>query len=86
MPAAEEQDHHQEAGGDHVRVFAEEEEGQLQGVVLGVVAADEFLLRLGQIERQAVALGERAGHEQQEGQRLVEDVPAQYAAARLVAR
>ena len=44
--------------------------------VLGVIAADQFLLRLGQVERQAVALGEDAGHEQQERQRLEEDVPA----------
>ena len=45
-----------------------------------MVAADQFLLGLGQVERQAVALGEDADHEQQERQRLEEDVPAAVAA------
>src|SRR5713101_4321128 len=77
MPAAEEQDDHQEAGGDHVRVFADEKEGQLESVVFGVIAADELLLRFGQVERQAIAFGESADHEQQKRQRLEKDVPAQ---------
>ena len=66
MPAAEEQDHHQEAGRDHVRVLAQEEHAELQRAVLGVVAADQFLLAFGQVERQPVALGEGADQEQQE--------------------
>ena len=76
----------QEAGGDHVRVFAEEEQGELHGAVLGVVAADQFLLGLRQVERQPVALGEDADQEQQERQRLVADVPAVLAPGRSMIR
>ena len=49
---------------------------ELEGAVLGVIAAHEFLLALGQVERQAVAFREGAGHEDEERQRLIEDVPA----------
>ncbi len=49
---------------------------ELHAAVFGVIAADQFLLGLGQVERQAVALGEDAGDEQQAGQRLEEEVPA----------
>ena len=44
--------------------------------VLGVVAADQFLLGLRQVERQAIALGERAVMNSRKRQRLVADVPA----------
>src|SRR5260370_41605519 len=77
MPAPEEQDHHEKAGGDHVGVFAEEEEGELDAVVLRVIAAHELLLGFRQIERQAVALGKGADHEQQERKRLNPNVPAE---------
>ena len=66
----------QQAGGDHVRVFAEEKQAELEAAVFGVIAADQFLLGFGQIERQPIALGEDAGQEQQKRQRLIEDVPA----------
>ena len=38
-------------------VLAEEEEDEFHADILGVIAADELLLGLRQIERQAVALG-----------------------------
>ncbi len=42
----------------------EHEEAELQGAVLGVVAADQLLLALRQVERQTVALGEDGRDEQ----------------------
>ena len=74
----------QEAHRDDVRVFAEEEHGEPKAAVLGVVAADQFLLALRQVERQAVRLGQRAGEENQAGQRLVPEVPLPEAAVGLL--
>ena len=51
-----------------------------------MVAADQLLLGLGQVERQPVALGERADQEQQERQRLDEDAPAVVASCQSMIR
>src|SRR5207302_5456225 len=75
IPAAKEQDHQQETRRHHVRVLADKKQAELQGAVFRVVAADQLLLRLRQIERQTVALGEHAREEQQKSERLIPDVP-----------
>ena len=47
MPAAEEQDHDQKRGRDHVQELGDQEHQQLHAGVLGVIAADQFLLASG---------------------------------------
>ena len=54
---AQEEDRHQETGRDHVDVFGEVEEHELEARILGVVAADQLLLGLRQVERQPARLG-----------------------------
>ena len=66
VPAAEEEDHRQEADRDDVEVFAEEEHAELHRRIFGVEPADQFLLGFGQVERQPVGLGEPADQEEQE--------------------
>ena len=78
MPAAEKQSRQQEAGRDHVRVFAKKEQPELESAVFGVVAADQLLLGLGQVERQPIALRQHADQKDQKSQRLIEDVPATF--------
>ena len=53
VPAAEEQDHDQEGGRDHVQEFGDQNNSSLHARIFGVIAADQFLLGLGQIERQS---------------------------------
>ena len=60
MPAAEEEDRDQEGGGDHVQVFAHQVHHQLDAEILGVVAADQLLLGLGQVEGEPRGLGKGA--------------------------
>ena len=45
---------------------------QLHAGIFGVIAADQFLLGLGQVERQPGRFGERGDHEDHETQRLSE--------------
>ena len=75
MPAAEEQGDTDGTGGHHSRVFGEEEEGESHRAVFGVVAADQFLLGFGHVERGAVGLGVDADEEHDERERLRPDVP-----------
>ena len=51
-------------------VFAEEEHAELHPRILGMKPADQLLLGLRQVERQAVGLGEGADEEDQEADRL----------------
>ena len=75
MPAAEEQNHDQERGRDHVEELGDEEQQQLDPRIFRVVAADEFLLRLGKVERQPCRLGEAGHHEDDEAEGLGERIP-----------
>ena len=72
MPAAEEQDHDQERRRDHVQELGHQVHHQLDAGVLGVIAADQLLLGLGQVEGQPGGLGERGHAEDDEAQRLRE--------------
>src|SRR5262249_54852596 len=73
---AEKDGDRQKAGGEHVRVFAEEEQGELHAAVFRVVSAHQLLLAFGQVEGHAVALGKDGGEEEQGSQRLKQEVPA----------
>ena len=75
MPAAEEHDHDQERRRDHVEELGHEEQQELDAGILGVIAADELLLGLGQVERQPGRLGEARHEEDDEAERLGEGVP-----------
>ncbi len=66
MPAAKEEGDDERGAGDHGGVFAEEEEGEFHRGILGVVAADEFLFGLGEIEGEAVGFGEHRDGEDHE--------------------
>ena len=66
VPAAEEERRHHRRHGEHVGVFGDEEERELHRAVLGVVAGDELRLRLRQVERQPVGLGEPRHQEDEE--------------------
>ena len=54
---------------------------QLHARVFGVVAADQFLLALGQVERQAGRFGERGDDKDDKAQRLDEGEPARLSPA-----
>ena len=75
MPAAEEQDHDQERRCDHVEELGHEEQKELDAGIFGVVATDELLLRLGEVEREPRRLGEARHHEDDEAQRLGKRIP-----------
>ena len=57
-----------------------------QAAVFGVIAADELLLALRQVERQPVRLGQRADVKNQARQRLVPEFQLPEAARRLLRR
>ena len=69
-PPAEEQGHNDRGRDDGVHVLPEREHRERDPRVLRVVAGDELGLRLGEIERRAVHLGERADHEHDERREL----------------
>ena len=60
---------------DQVDVLAHREEPEAHAAVLGVVAGDELLLGLGQVERRAGGLGGAGEHEDDEADELRGDVP-----------
>src|SRR6185295_10769963 len=74
--AAEEEKDEEGAAGDHMGVFGEEVEGEAHRGILGVVAADEFLLALGVVEGGAVGLGEDGDEEDDADKGLAHDEPA----------
>ena len=53
-PAAEKQRHHHRRRRNHVGIFAERKQRKFHGAVFHVVTTDQFLLRLGEIERRPV--------------------------------
>ena len=58
VPAAEEERHRERRRRRDVEVLGREERGEAAAAVLGVVAADELGVGLGEVERRAVGLGE----------------------------
>ena len=75
VPAAEEERHRERRERDQVHVLGHLEEAPAHAAVLGVVAGDELLLGLGQVERRAVRLGGAGDQEHDEARRLRDDVP-----------
>ena len=75
-PAAEEQRRGQRRDGDHVDVLGEEEQRELQRRVLGVEAADQLALGLGEVERRPVGLADHGDHVDDEGDRQQDREPA----------
>ena len=75
VPAAEEQRGGQRRDGGHVDVLGEHEHRELQRRVLGVEAADQFALGLGQIEWGAVGFADHRGDVDQERRQQQEHVP-----------
>ena len=67
-----------------MRVFGQKEQAPLHRAVFGVPAADQFLFAFGQVERQPLGFGHRSDEEDQAGQRLNPDVPADQTLAGLV--
>ena len=63
------------AGGDHSGVFGQEEKREPHRTIFGVISADQFLLRFGQVEGGAVGFRVDTNEEHQKRQRLGEDVP-----------
>lgn len=74
--AAKEEQDHERAAGDQVRVLGEEEQGETHRGILGVVAAHEFLFGFGVVEGSAVAFGENGDEEDETREGLGEDEPA----------
>ena len=70
---------------EDAHVLGEEEEAEAHAAVLGGEAGNDLAVGLGQVERRAVALGGRGNEEDDERERLLEDVPVPEP-ARLVAR
>src|SRR3546814_14852940 len=66
QPAAKEQDHRHARHQDHVRVFAEEEQGEGHRRIFDLVAGNQLGLGLRQIERMPVGLGQRRDEEDDE--------------------
>ena len=75
MPAAEEQVGRHGRDRDHVHVLGQEEQREAHRAVLGVVAGHELLLGFREVERRAVGLGDAGDQEDEEADRLQEDVP-----------
>ncbi len=69
-PASQEEDGHERAEDHDVHVLAQEEESEAHAAVLGVVARDQLVLRLGQVEGDALGLGHGAHEEEDEGHGL----------------
>ena len=74
-PPAEEQRGGDRRDGDHVHVLGEEEQRELQRGVLGVEAADELALGLGQVERRTVGLAHHRDAVDDEGRQHDDRVP-----------
>ena len=75
MPAAEEQVGRDRRDRDHVHVFGQEEQREAHRAVFGVVAGDQLLFGFGEVERRAVGLRDAGGQEDEEAERLQEEVP-----------
>ena len=75
MPAAEEQRHAEAGERDQVDVLGHREEPEAHAAVLGVVAGDELLLGLGQVERRPRRLGRAREQEDDEADELRQHVP-----------
>ena len=75
MPAAQEHHDEQRRADDHVAVFGDEEEAELERAVFGVEAADEVSLGLRHVEGVAIGFREDTDEEDQRGNRVVEEIP-----------
>ena len=75
VPAAEEERHAERGERDQVDVLGHREEAEAHAAVLGVVAGDELLLGLGEVERRARGLGGAGEQEDDEPDELRDDVP-----------
>jgi len=76
VPPAEEQRRHQRTRRHHVRVLGDEKERELHRAVFGVITRDELRFGFRQVEWQPVGLGERRDHENEKGDRQIDDVPS----------
>src|SRR6202043_3714397 len=75
-PSAQKQNRRQKRNGKHVRVFRHKKHGELKAGIFGVKTRHEFRLRLGQIKRNAIRLGDRRSEIAKESDNLWNDVPA----------
>src|SRR5438105_15947912 len=66
VPAAQEKRYDNGGASDHRDVFAQEKKAELHRAILSVIAAHQFGLRLGKIERQPVCFGEERDGEDDE--------------------
>src|SRR5579875_1709565 len=73
--SAEEEGRGHQRDDDHVDVLGQEIEREAEAGVLGMEAGNQLGLGLRQVERHPVRLGHRRDQENDEGQRLAEDVP-----------
>ncbi len=80
MPTPQKEKCYQKRHGDDMRVLCQEEEDELDAAVLSVKSADEFLFAFGEVEGEAVGLGQGAGEEDDRRQWLPPDVPVENAA------
>ena len=56
VPATQKQNCSQQADGDHVGVFAEEEQSPLQGTVFRVPATNQLLFAFREVKRKPICL------------------------------
>ena len=75
VPATEEEHDRQRRQDEDVHVLGEEEEAEAHAAVLGREAGHDLAVRLGQVERSAVALSGGGDEEDDERKRLLEHVP-----------
>ena len=71
--AAEEERHDDGRHGDGVHELGQEEQAEADGRVLGVEAADQLRVRLGEVEGRPGQLGRDGDHEEDEGQEAESD-------------
>jgi hypothetical protein len=72
----EEEGHHDRGHGDHRHELGQHEHPEPHARVLGVEAADQFPLGLGEVEGRATGFGHHPDHEDEEGREQRDRVPA----------
>ena len=75
VPAAEEERHAQAGERDQVDVLGHREQAEAHASVLGVVARDELLLGLREVERRPGGLGRARQQEDEEADELRQHIP-----------
>ena len=76
LPAAQEERRHENRDGKEIRELREKKERPAHAAVLREGTGDDLRLALKDVERRTIALGDHADENDEERERLFEDVPA----------